>query len=336
LLVDPDSGAPSATNTAVAEVAHQHGVDLQLELTSCQVETATEPVHTTAELTEQVRGLRQVAADAARDCGAHLLAVGLPPTVPHRFPVTDTPRYRQIAERYGMLAHEQGICGCHVHVQVPDEDTAVQVCNRVRPWLPGLLALSANSAIYRNTDSGYASWRSVLWCRWPNTGPPPLLETASGYHSTLRRLQEMGAMLDDGMVYWDARPSAKFPTVEIRVADVPATVAETVVLATLARALVMTALGQIHCGVDEEQPIEPLLRADYWLAARHGMEGYDLAKLMDKVTPALHELGEFDYAQAELSRIAAQGNGAVRQRRAWRLRHDVADVLAEASRATLQ
>ena len=96
-----------------------------------------------------------------RPSGAQLLAVGLPPTVPHEFPITDTPRYREIAERFGMIAHEQGICGCHVHVAVPDRDAAIQVSNRLRPWLPLLLALTANSAVYRNADTGYASWRSV-------------------------------------------------------------------------------------------------------------------------------------------------------------------------------
>ena len=118
---------------------------------------------------------------------ACLAAVGLPPTVLHEFPVTDTPRYRRIAERYGMLAHEQGICGCPVHVEVRDQDMTVLVCNRLRPWLPTLLALSVNSAVCRNADSGHASWRSVLWGRWPTAAVP--LESAAEYHATLQRLQ---------------------------------------------------------------------------------------------------------------------------------------------------
>ena len=156
----------------------------------------------------------------------------------------------------------------------PIEDTAVQVCNRLRPWLPVLLALSANSAVYRNADTGYASWRSILWGRWPTAGPPPHLESAADYDETVQRLQDSGAMLDDGMVYWDARPSAKFPTVEVRVADVPATAAETVLLATLTRAAVMTALTEIRCGATEIRIPEPLLRARYWRAARYGLTGY--------------------------------------------------------------
>ncbi len=107
-----------ALNTAVADVARDRGVELQLEFASCQVETATRPVVTSSELRDEVFRLRHAAAESAQQCGALLLAVGLPPTVPQEFPITDTPRYRHIAERYAMIAQEQGICGCHVHVAV--------------------------------------------------------------------------------------------------------------------------------------------------------------------------------------------------------------------------
>ena len=350
LLVDPDTGEPVARNEAVARHAAARGVKLQLELTSCQVETTTDVANTSEELRSELTRLRHVAAEAAEADGARLLAVGLPPTVPHEFPITDTPRYRQIAERFGMIAHEQGICGCHVHVAVPNRDAAIRVSNRLRPWLPLLLALTANSAIYRNTDTGYASWRSVLWQRWPSAGPPPHFESSDEYDAVVRMLLYSGAMLDDGMVYWDVRPSSTFPTIEVRVADVPATVAETVLLATLIRACVMTALEAELRG-DGMAPLAPYaLRAAYWKAARDGLDGHviDLTEshasvpavallngLVDHVQPALEAMGDYDIVRAELARIAEQGNGAMRQRRAWQRRHDIADVLAEAGTATL-
>jgi glutamate---cysteine ligase / carboxylate-amine ligase len=334
LLIDPRSGAPVPENSEVARIAAGQGVELQLELTTCQVETTTDVLATRAELLSQITRLRTAAAEAAHQCGAQLLAVGLPPTVPREFPITDTPRYRAIADRFGMIAHEQGICGCHVHVAVPDRDTAVHVCNRLRPWLPKLLALSANSSIYRNADSGYASWRSILWARWPSAGPPPHLASAAEYDAEIAMLESAGAMLDDGMVYWDARPSAKFPTVEVRVADVPATAAETVFLATLIRAAVMTALAAIERGEPETQVPEHVLRASYWRAARYGIAEVDQT-FIDELGQALDTLGEYDYARSELSRIARDGNGAVRQRRAWERRGDIGDVLVEAAAATV-
>ena len=351
LLVDRDTGAPVARNEAVASHAEARGVKLQLELTSCQVETTTEVADTSDDLRSELTRLRRVAAEAAEAGGARLLAVGLPPTVPREFPITDNPRYRRIAERFGMIAHEQGICGCHVHVAVPDREAAIHVSNRLRPWLPLLLAVTANSAIYRNTDTGHASWRSILWQRWPSAGPPPHFDSADEYDAVVRMLQDTGAMLDDGMVYWDARPSANFPTIEVRVADVPATVAETVLFAALVRGVVMTTLDDERRG----EPLAPLaphaLRAAYWKSAREGLDGdaIDLAEshasvpavdllggLVDRVRPALQQVGDYEMVRSELSRIAEQGNGAMRQRRAWQRGHDIDDVLAEAATATLE
>ncbi|CAN3130666.1 glutamate--cysteine ligase [Mycobacterium sp. smrl_JER01] len=350
LLVDPDSGAPVARNREVADAAADKGVDLQLELTSCQVETATGVVDSPADLRDQLIRLRHTAADAAGHCGARLLAVGLPPTLPHDFPVTDTPRYRDIGDRYGMIAHEQGICGCHVHVAVPDRDAAIAVSNRLRPWLPLLLALTANSAIYRNADTGHASWRSVLWARWPSAGPPPHFGSADEFDAAVQMLCHTGVIRDDGMVYWDVRPSANFPTVEVRVADVPATVAETVLFAALVRGCVMTALADERRG----EPLLPLtpyvLKAAYWKAAREGLDGDGvdlehhtpspmpalLAGLVERVRPALQAAGDHELVVDGLARLSELGNGAARQRRAWHRNHDVGDVLTEAAAATLE
>ena len=350
LLVDPDDGAPVAVSRTVADHAAAEGVDLELELTSCQVETTSGVASSRKDLVQDLRRLRTVAAEAAERAGARLLAVGLPPTVPHDYPVTDTPRYRGIAERFGMIAHEQGICGCHVHVSVPSREHAVMVSNRLRAWLPILLALSANSAIYRNADTGHASWRSVLWARWPSAGPPPHFDSVDEYDATVRMLQDAEVMVDEGQVYWDVRPSANFPTVEVRVADVPATIGETVLIACLVRALVMTALDDEARGASL-QPLTPhALKAAYWKAARDGLAGsaLDLADshalvpvpdlldaLVDRVSPALRAAGDEDVVRAELERIVADGNGAQRQLSAWQGRHDVSDVVSAAAAATL-
>lgn len=272
------------------------------------------------------------------------------PTLPREFPITDKPRYRDIGERFGMIAHEQGICGCHVHVAVPDRDAAVAVANRLRPWLPMLLALTANSAIYRNADTGHSSWRSVLWARWPSAGPPPHFDSADEYDAAVQMLCHTDVIRDDGMVYWDVRPSADFPTVEVRVADVPATVAETVLFASLVRGAVMTALADEERG----EPMPPLppwvLKAAYWKAARDGFDGAGvdlddqttvpmralLERLVERVRPALEAAGDHEFVRYGLTAVAERGNGAMRQRQAWRRRHDVADVLAEAAAATLE
>jgi glutamate---cysteine ligase / carboxylate-amine ligase len=349
LLVDHRDGEPAPRNQAVAEYAAARGVDLQLELTRCQVETTTSVMSSSGDLRAELTRLRRIATESAEAERARLLAVALPPMVPHAFPVTTTARYGRIADRFGMIAHEQGICGCHVHVEVPDRAAAVDVSNRLRPILHLLLALSANSAIYRSTDSGYASFRGVLWTRWPSAGPPPYFESVEHYDAVTNTLSRAGAVLDDGMLYWDVRPSAHFPTVEVRVADVPATVAETVLLATLIRAAVMMALDARERGDPVPQLADWTLRAAHWKAAHDGLDGEAidladgrsvaptrvlLAGLIERLRPALDALGDYDLARDELARIAEQGNGAMRQRRAWRRRAEVADVVAELASAT--
>jgi carboxylate-amine ligase len=350
LLVDPESGEPVPVNRVVAQEAKTRGIDLQLELTSCQVETTSDVADTSDELRSDLTRMRSIAAESASACGARLLAVGLPPSVPHQFPITDTPRYRKIADMFGMIAQEQGICGCHVHVAVPDRGAAIQVSNWLRPWLPLLVALSANSAIYRGADSGYASWRSILWARWPSAGPPPYFESVDDYDATVDMLIDTGAVLDDGMVYWDVRPSSRFPTIEVRAADVPLTVSETVLLATLIRAAVMTALDELESGLPPARVAAEILRAAYWKAARDGLSrsAIDLAGgcrsaptrhllegFVRRIGPALDRLGEHSHVRDELNRISVAGNGAMRQIRAWRRRGEIADVIDEVAKATL-
>ena len=349
LLVDPATGEPVAVNDAVAAHAAEQGVKLQLELSSCQIETTSEVVSGSGELRQELTKLRRIAAEAAEANGAQLLAAGLPPNRPHEFPITDTPRYREIGEKFGTIA-EEGVCGVHVHIAVPSRELAVRVTNRLRPWLPLFLALTANSAIYRDADTGYASWRSILWARWPSAGPPPHFDSVGEYDATVQMLVRTGAMLDDGQVYWDVRPSAKFPTVEVRVADVPATVGETVLLAALIRGSVMTALDDERRG-EPTTPLSPYaLKAAYWKSARDGLDGKAidlleshapvptrklLRRMVDHVRPALEDVGDYKMVCAELARLDYEGNGAMRQRRAWHRQQDVKDVIAELATATL-
>jgi carboxylate-amine ligase len=166
----------------------------------------------------------------------------------------------------------------------------------------------------------------------------------------VRMLVDTGVILDGDMIYWDVRLAADFPTVEVRVADVPATVAETVLLGTLIRAAVMTALEARGQGDDVGRLPPAALRAAYWKAAHDGLSGRtldliggrkavpareQLDTLVQRVRPALDALGEYDRVTEELDRIVAQGNGAMRQLRAWRKHREVMDVLEEFAAATL-
>ena len=143
---------------------------------------------------------------------------------PYRTPglaaVTPQPRYQELARRYGPVVAEAGTCGCHVHVGVPSREAGVQVLARLRPWLAPLLAVTANSPIAGGRDTGWASWRYVIQSRWPTATPPAAWPDAAAYDTAVRRLIGQGAALDERSVYFLARLSPRYPTVEVRVADV--------------------------------------------------------------------------------------------------------------------
>ncbi|RAS63619.1 carboxylate-amine ligase [Lentzea atacamensis] len=350
LIVDPATGLPLPVAREVITVANGFGTELQQEITRVQVESATPACRGMREVRGHLLAARSVATAAALRAGGQLVAMGVPLAGATEQPITDTDRYRRIARDFGLLAAQHGVCGCHVHVAVPDRETAVQVCNHLRPWLPVLLALTANSPIHHGVDTGYASWRSVLTSRWPCSGAPPYFTSAEHYDAVTDMLVGSGAVLDRAMIYWDVRPSDHLPTVEVRVCDVPATVDETVLLAVLVRALVVTAVRAVERGEPALPVSEQAVRAARWRAAHDGIvgQGIDLftgrrtpavellRRLVRDVGPVLRHTGELRAVNALLTKVLRLGNGAVRQRQAFQRRGRLEDVLAVLDRATGQ
>jgi carboxylate-amine ligase len=349
LLVHPSASHLVPRGAAVIEAAGQRGVPLYPELTAAQVETNTAVCFGMGELRGELVGLRSAAAGAAGRAGARLVAAGAAIAGDPTMPTADSARYRRMADEFGSLA-ALGVCGCHVHIGVADRETAVQVCNHLRPWLPTLVALTANSSVHCGLDTGYASWRSILWSRWPCSGPPPCFASAEHYDSVVAMLLDSGAAFDRGMVYWDVRPSAHLPTIEVRASDVPSTVDETVLLAGLVRGLVATAVRDLESGRTAVPVAAEGLWVAYWRSARDGLGGAALdpftwkattgvellGALLRRIRGALEESGDLPEVRGLLSRVLARGNGAIRQRRALHRRGEVSDVISHVARATLQ
>jgi carboxylate-amine ligase len=330
LLVDPETGrvAP-AVDDVIAEVPPQLHAQVQREFHTTQIEIGSAPVLGLDALGRSLAALRQAVADAAERAGVRLIAAGTapigggPPA-----PVVDNPRFHRMTERFAGLSPDPGLCGLHIHVGIPDRETGVQILNHLRPWLPLLHAATVNSPFFDNDDTGYASWRSILWNMWPSVGPTPLLDSAAHYDETIERLVATGAMLDEGMLYWYARLSSHLPTVELRLGDVCPTVDDSILLAALARALVATLLADIGAGRPAAPVPHHLLTAAHWRAARDGLEGlavnpstgqtlpawHLLRRLVERVTPALERHGDLATVTALLDRLRAHGTGAARQR----------------------
>jgi len=176
LIVDQTSGAllPHADHvTPHATVTMGETVSLELNL--CQIEVATPVCRTLDEVRGHLRTLRLQLATAAEETGYGVAAAGTHPFSRWQDQQVDlgNDRYQRMVDNYQIVARQQVICGCHVHVGIADPDLAVATMTRSRPWLPVLLALSANSPYWQGLDTGYASYRLQVWQRWPTCGMPP-------------------------------------------------------------------------------------------------------------------------------------------------------------------
>ena len=138
--------------------------------------------------------------------------------------IGDHPRYRASTEQYRAMLDDFSVCAVHVHIGVPDREVAVLVGNHLRPWLPLLVAMSANSPFHYGRDTGYADWRTVIRSRFPCLGPPPYAQSLRHHEELAVAMAESEAMLDVNVPLWDLRPNPRLPTLEIRAMDVMADV----------------------------------------------------------------------------------------------------------------
>jgi YbdK family carboxylate-amine ligase len=204
----------------------------QPELYRSQVEMNTPVCATLAEVRDAVRRGRRALAGAAERHGLRLAAAGTHPFSHWRDQaVTDKTRYHNLAEDYRQVFREQVVFGCHVHVGITDREAAIQTMNRVRPWLPVLLALSGNSPYWLGADTGYASYRTEVWNRWPMAGMPQAFASRAEYDTLVETLMATGSVREPTKLYWDVRPSTHLETLEFRVADVCMAVDEAVMVA---------------------------------------------------------------------------------------------------------
>src|SRR3954447_14667879 len=259
---------------AGALLADLPGEGFSHELQRSIVETNTEVRETLEGLREELIRTRRSLAEVAARQGLAVVAAGTVPLVDaDQLSITPTTRYERMLADYQLLVREQLICGAQVHVQVSDRDLAVAIAQRVTPYLPVLLALSASSPFWMGEDTGYASSRSLLWQRWPTAGLSGEIATAAEHDALVADLVESGTISDPGMIYFDVRPSAHVPTLELRVPDACPDVDDVVLLAGLFRALVGRERAAVAAGTPMLRRPAPLLRSALWRAARSGLEG---------------------------------------------------------------
>ncbi|MEK9522818.1 glutamate--cysteine ligase [Streptomyces venezuelae] len=328
-VIDVETGALAPRADAVLGRVSRREDDFTQELPQSVVESNS-GVHTRLDdLYADLSAARRCLNAAASSQGLAIMAAGAAPIARlGAVPATDDPRYHAMTEEYRRVADEQLICGAQVHVDVPDKDTAVQALCAISPWLPPLLALSASSPFWLGSDTGYASWRTMIWQRWPTSGPPGCFSDAAEYDEAVDELIDSGVISDPGMIYYDVRPSDHLRTLELRISDACPRVETVVLITALFRALVVDACAGAEAERCDDR--HAWLRSATWRAARSGLEG----DLIDPVTrrpapapevvrgmlrtlrPTLEAHGDWDLTRNLTEEALARGSAAQRIRRA--------------------
>ena len=361
LIVEPGTGRPRALACAVIRAAGRGAAEagagepcadepsagepdamqpLEFELQEQQLEIDTRPCHSLDELSRELRRCRATAAAAAARAGVTVAALGTSPVAVHP-EIAPMSRYQAMAVAFGLTAREQLTCGCHVHVGISSAEEGVAVLDRIQPWLATLLALSANSPFWQGVDSAYASFRYQAWGRWPCSGPTGQFGSAEAYQATVRQMIDTRTLLDSGMVYFDARLSQHYPTIEVRIADVCQHADDAVLIAALVRGLVETEARNWRVRTEQ-------LRLAAWRASRSGLDDVlidpvtfrpDKAAavtglLVEHVRDALADAGDTRLVTDLLDAVLHRGNGATAQRLEYQRRGRLVDVIAAAATTT--
>lgn len=263
MILDAETHQPAAAVELF--VGEAEGGRLKTELHASVVELNTDICPDVASAVEAVRSLRAAAARIAAENGLVVAAAGAHPTASFEsLPVVQEERYLAMMRDIGYAARRQGVNGLHVHVGVESAEACWERLEAVLPWLPVVLALSANSPFVDGGATGMLSSRASIIAELPRGGAPPAFDSYADWEAWVERLVALGVLEDHTRIWWDVRPHPRFGTLEIRVADQPTALDRTALIAALVVSLVANA------------PNSRTARGDYlqnrWAAAQFGLD----------------------------------------------------------------
>src|SRR3954463_9775942 len=312
------------------------------ELISSEIEIRSGRGDDLADALARQREIRQRLFGLAAGHGVALGATGTHPWADYREqPNIDTEHYRRVVDGLQYVARRNNTFSVHVHVGVRDADRAVRVCDRLRPVLPLLLAISANSPYVDARDSGLHSARSQIFTKsFPRCGIPDSFGSWAAYREYIDFLVRTDSIVEYTQVWWSIRPHFSFGTVEVRICDAQSTAQEAEALSALIVACVAQAARDEDERVPFADPPRRLIEENFWRAIRHGLDGrmidldraveYPAAATADRLlqwtAPVRAELG--------IEPAFPPANGAQRQRRAIEAGADMRDVYAAAVKET--
>jgi carboxylate-amine ligase len=340
MVLDPETLALAPRAHEVIERLDDGSGRFKPELFASMLETATPICPDAPAALGELRSMRGRIRDEAGALGVETAAAGSHPfSEPTREEIADADRYREMVALLGVTARRQGVTGLHVHVGMPSGDACHRALEGVLPWLPVVLAISANSPYLGGEETGHASNRAEVLAQLPRSGAPPPCASYADWESFVDRFTRLGLVKDYTQFWWDVRPHPRLGTLEIRMPDQPTSVARAGALAALIQALAATALerdgagGHGHAG-------RGLYEQNRWSALRHGPRAQlahpdDVrlvpvpelaAELVELVRPAARDLGGEELL-AELDLDRCEGDRQLELGRAGDLRAVAADLV---------
>jgi glutamate---cysteine ligase / carboxylate-amine ligase len=341
-IVDPVTRElKSHVSELVASSAESLGSQIKPELHQSIVEVGTKICQDVGELQEEIFKIRRDLAAAADRAGLAVAAAGTHPFSHWKDQVLSPGiRYESIVEELQQLARSLLIFGLHVHVAVPDRQTAIDLMNQARYFLPHLLALSTSSPFWMGRDTGLKSYRTTIFRRFPRTGVPDRFDSWSEYEQYVQLLVDLHCMEDARKIWWDIRPHPTYGTLEFRVCDVPTRPAEAVMLGALCQAIIVKLYKLYTRNISFRLYRRALIEENKWRAARWGLDGKlidfgkreevpmrDLAEellgFVDDVVDELNSRREVEYIRT----ILRDGTSADRQLRVYKETGDLKKVV---------
>jgi carboxylate-amine ligase len=322
--------------------------EIKPEFLESVLEIATVPCADVPAVAGELVSLRGVARDRAHSRGLQIGAAGTHPFARWEDQrVVSDDRYRGLIRSLGFVARQELVFGMHVHVGMADPEEAVYVASGLRPYIPLLIALAANSPLWRGEPTGLMSSRVPIFRAFPRVGLPPRFDDWADFERRVELLTASGAIDDYTFLWYDVRPHPRLGTIEIRAMDSQTRVEHTIALSAFVVSLVKLLTEEFGTGAPAPDPPWELLDENRWLAARHGLEAELIdelssqrhgvreltASLLARLAPHAQELG----CEAELGGIEdvlRRGNGALRQQMVYEANHDLRELVAEIVAAT--
>jgi carboxylate-amine ligase len=286
------------------------------ELLQSQIEVVTPPCSSMQQARDFLAQYRTVVGESAHEQGLGIAATG---TFPLAFwpeqSATEKVRYDTIMDDLQMIGFRNMMCGLHVHVEVPDQSTRINLIMRLTPYLPLLLALSTSSPFWQGHLTGLRGYRLAAYDELPRTGLPELFRTESDYQDYIAALAGAGIIPDASFIWWAVRPSVKFPTLELRVSDSCTRLDDAMAIAALFRCLVCMLNRDRNCNAGFDRVGRAITAENKWRAQRYGVDAtfidpmertpLTMAGWLDAVCDLISPDASAFGCQSEISRLQA-------------------------------